>query len=157
MFFIVLPLSAACDGSGSALVYLFVFLCRLLDFLVIEIVDYHRRFSKRGTMLIVIPQIRLVLFFCVFPHSLIQRCPVIPALFAVYLVIKTVQLRVLLMDPFDDPCTVVTAQVQILQPYQIALLLCRLDDLNGIGNAGEDRGYETGMTEVFPVSAGNEI
>ena len=84
-----------------------------------------------------------VFFFGILTHSLIQCCPVITALFSVNILIQTVQLRMLFMYPLNDPCAIIATKVQVLQPYQIALLLCDINDLNRVCDAGEDRRDET--------------
>ena len=43
------------------------------------------------------------------------------------------------MHPVEDTLLIITAEIQVLQPYEIALVLGALDDLDHVRDAGEDR------------------
>ena len=79
-------------------------------------------------MLIIITEIEHALLRGVLPHLLIKRGPVITAFFGIDFLIEVVQLRMMLMDPVENTLTVIAAQIQILQPDEIALVLGTLYD-----------------------------
>lgn len=54
-------------------------------------------------------------------------CPCFPCGF-LYFLIQAVQIRALFMDSIEDSYSVITTQIQILQPGQITLSLCSFDD-----------------------------
>ena len=76
-------------------------------------------------MLIIITEIEHALLRGVLSHLLIKRGPVITAFFGIDFLIEVVKLRMMLMDPVENTLTVIAAQIQILQPDEIALALAR--------------------------------
>ena len=86
-------------------------------------------------MLIIITHIWHGLPGAILPHLLIKLSPVRAALFAVYLMVKIIQLRMVFMDPLQNACSVVTAKVQVLRPDEVALFLCLFDDFNRVCNS----------------------
>ena len=123
---------------------LLLLLCRLRDFLMIEVVAHHGRLAEGRTVLVVVPDIQHAFLCRIFPDLLIQLRPVGAAFLRIDLMIQLVQLRMMLVDPVEDALFVIPAEVQVFQPHQVALALGPLDDLDHVRDAGEDRRDEAG-------------
>lgn len=106
---------------------------------MIKVIAHYRRLAEGCAVLVVVPDVHHAFFRRVRPDLLIQRRPVIAALFRIDLIIQLIQLRVMLMHPVEDPLLIVSAEVQILQPHQVALALGALNDFDHVRDAGEDR------------------
>ena len=111
---------------------------------MVEVVADHGRLAEGGAMPVVVPDIQHAFLRRVFPDLLIQLVPVCAALLRIDLMIQAVQLRMMLVDPVENPFFVVPAEIQVFQPHQIAPALGALDDPDHIRDAGEDRGDEAG-------------
>ena len=111
---------------------------------MIEIIANNRRLAERRAVLIVIPDIHHAFLRRVFPDFLIQRFPVRAALFRIDLMIQIIQFRMMRMDPVKDSALIISPQIEVFQPHQVALTPGALDDGDHVREAGEDRRNEAG-------------
>ena len=88
-----------------------------------------------------------VVFLCDLFCFLFERFKIAPVFLVVDLVIQRYQIRVLLCNIVHNGLLEAAAQIQILQLYQVALILRPLNDRLDVCNAGEYRGNEADSTD----------
>ena len=89
-----------------------LFLGGLFHFLMEKVIDYHGRLPESCAMLIVVTQIGHSRAGSVLAHFLIQLAPVRPIPLGIDGVVQLIQFRVMLMDPVQNPHTVVAPEIQ---------------------------------------------
>ena len=117
---------------------MFSFLRGLSDLFMIKIIADNRRIAKRRVMKIIIPCVYHTFFGSIRPDFLIQCLPVVTAFLRIDLTVQLIKLWMMFMYPVQDPFPVISAQVQVFQPYHVALAFCTLDNFDHVCDARKD-------------------
>ena len=123
---------------------------RFHDLLVIEVVDHHGRLAVLAADGVIVAEVRQTFVGAELAQVGVQFAPIGAAAFGVDLMVKTVQVGAVLVDPVEDAAFVVAAKVKVLQPNEVALALRPTDDGLHIGDAREDgRDEASGVDACF--------
>ncbi len=117
------------------------------DLSVIEEVHDGRRRIERLLESVVVPDVAESPFLRENRQPVVQRLPIAAVSASVDPVVQRYEMRMRPLDVVEDRSLVIPAQVQILQPYQVALILYPVYDRFRIGDPGKDRRYEAGRTD----------
>lgn len=116
-----------------------MFHCRLLDLLVIEVVDDSGRGVEGTAQGIVVAHVGQALCLGKCAELPVERLPPAAVSAPVDLVIEPVEFGMALVDPCEDARLIVTAQVEVLEPHEVADAPHAAHDGRHVGDAGEDR------------------
>ena len=109
-----------------------------------EVVDHHRRLTVGGTPAVIVTDIRQAFLRAKAAHPGVKSAPVSTVFPGVYVAIETVQFRMVQMNPIQDTALVVTAEIEVRQPYEVAEIFGLEDNLLNIGDARENGLNEAG-------------
>ena len=130
--------------SGNSGILCTAFFRRFFDFAVVEIVDHDRQRAKRAADTVVIRHIIKAHFRGIRFQLCVKHFPISAAVSVINILIPRQKSRIFLFDIIHNDRPAAAAQVEVFQPYQIALLFCPFQNRLDTGNAGKNRGDKTG-------------